>query len=330
MKKLIITGGAGFIGSNAVEYFVNKDGYQVAAVIDKLTYAADITRVNNYDNLPLYKFDIAKAPLARIFEKENPNVIVHFAAESHVDNSIVDSNTDNFIQSNYTSVAKLINAIRVHKVKTNNDIFLVHISIDEVLGDIPIDSTEELDESQPLRPNNLYAATKAAAEQLIQAVHHTHNDFDYTILRATNNYGPNQHLEKFIPTVISKIFQHEKIPLYGKGQNIREWLCTRDFITGIDKVITHYYNNPRDIRSEIFHFGSGHRITNFKVATTIAANIGKFAEIEYVPDRLGHDRKYALNCQKAKDMFNWHAQIPFESGIQTVIMDIKQRLGEPL
>jgi len=329
MKKLIITGGAGFIGSNAVDYFVKQDGYKVNAVIDKLTYAADIRRIEKYPNLRIYKFDIADANLGFMFEKEEPDVIIHFAAESHVDNSIAVYNTDDFIKSNYISVAKLINAVRMYRSKFNKNILLVHISTDEVLGDMPMDSDEEFDEFRPLRPNNPYAATKSAAEQLLQAMYHTHKDFHYTILRATNNYGSNQHFEKFIPTVISSLLQDKKIPLYGKGENIREWLWSRDFIAGIDKVIAQYYKVPNDVKDQIFHFGSGYRITNLEVVSAILSAMGKSHDmIEFVTDRPGHDRKYALNYQKAKDKLEWTAQVPFDSGIRTVITDIKQRLGE--
>jgi len=334
MKNLIITGGAGFIGSNAVDYFVKKDGYQVTAVIDKLTYAADVRRIKNYTDMMLYKFDVAEANLEYMFEKENPDVIVHFAAESHVDNSILADTTDDFIKSNYVSVAKLVNAIRHYKMKTHRNILLVHISTDEVLGDMPMDSDEEYDECQPLRPNNPYAATKAAAEQIIQAMHHTHKDFDYTILRATNNYGPAQHFEKFIPTVIKSLLQGKKIPIYGSGWNVREWLWTSDFINGIDKVISQYYQKPTDICGQIFHFGSGYRITNLGVVNTILTKMGltktgtAHEMIESVPDRPGHDRKYALNCQKAKSLLNWSVRMPFENGIGTVITDIEQRVGE--
>ena len=330
MKKLIITGGAGFIGSNAVDYFMDKNGYQLTAIIDKITYAADITRINKHPSLRLYKCDVADAKLNYIFKNEEPNVVIHMAAESHVDRSISVSNTDDFINSNYLSVAKLVNAIRIHRIKTGKDIFLVHISTDEVLGDMPMDSNEEFDENQPLQPNNPYAATKAAAEQLIQAMHHTYNDFNYTILRATNNYGANQHLEKFIPTVISSILQNKKIPLYGKGENVREWLWTGDFIAGIERVISQYYKEPNNICGKVFHFGSGFRITNLEVVTTILTKMGKSNDmIEFVTDRPGHDRKYALNCTNTQNILNWDTEVSFAGGgIQMVIKDITQRLGE--
>jgi dTDP-glucose 4,6-dehydratase len=329
MKRLIITGGAGFIGSNAVDYFVKNNGYQVTAVIDKLTYASNIKLIENYPNLRIYKFDIAEANLGFMFEKEEPDVIVNFAAESHVDNSISTDTTDDFIKSNYIGVAKLVHAIRKYRLKTNKDIFFVHISTDEVLGDIPFDSDEQYDEYRPLRPNNLYAATKAAAEQMIQALHHTHKDFSYTILRATNNYGPNQHFEKFIPTVIRSLLENKKIPLYGKGENIREWLWTRDFITGIDSAITKYYENSRDVNKEIFHFGSGYRITNLEVIKIILKEMGKSEDmIEFVKDRPGHDRKYALSNSKAVNLLDWVPEMPFNIGIRTVITDIEKRMGE--
>jgi dTDP-glucose 4,6-dehydratase len=326
MKKLIITGGAGFIGSNAVDYFVKRKGYQVNAVIDKLTYAADIKRVNKYPNIRMYTFDIADANLQFMFEKEDPDVVINFAAESHVDRSIAELNTDDFIKSNYIGVIKLVNAIRLHHLKHNKKIFLVHISTDEVLGDIPFDSDEEYDEFCPLEPNNLYSSTKAAAEQVIQAVHHTHKDFDYTILRSTNNYGPNQHFEKFIPTIINSILQNKKIPVYGKGNNIREWLWTGDFIHGIDRAITTYYEVPSDVNTEIFNFGSRYRIPNIELVKIILKEMNKSEDlIEFVEDRPGHDRKYAISHDKATGRLLWHPEMEFSIGIRRVIDDIKKK-----
>lgn len=329
MKKLIITGGAGFIGSNAVDYFVKKKGYQVSAVIDKLTYAADIKRINKYPNIRMYTFDIADANLLYLFEKEDPDVVINFAAESHVDRSIFELNTDDFIKSNYIGVIKLVNAIRVHRAKHKRDIFLVQISTDEVLGDLPFDSNKAYDENQPLHPNNLYSATKAAAEQVIHALYRTHVDFEYTILRSTNNYGPNQHFEKFIPTVIRSALENKKIPIYGKGENIREWLWTEDFIRGIDKVITTYYTNPVDVAEETFHFGGAFREKNINMAKRILNLMDKpFDMIEFVKDRPGHDRKYALAHTKANRVLDWQAEKSVDTGLKIVIDDIKKRMGE--
>jgi dTDP-glucose 4,6-dehydratase len=328
MKKLIITGGAGFIGSNAVDYFIKKKDYQVTAVIDKLTYASDLKRIENYPNLRIYKFDIADANLQFMFEKEKPDVIINFAAESHVDKSISAYHTDDFIKSNYIGAVRLVHAIRSHRSKTNKNIFFVHISTDEVLGDLPLDSDIAYDEYKPLKPNNLYAATKAAAEQIIQAEYHTHKDFDYTILRSTNNYGPNQHFEKFIPTVIRSLLENKKIPLYGKGDNIREWLWTRDFIVGIDKVIQEYYEKPSDIAGEIFHFGSAYRVSNLEIVRKILEAMGKSEDmIEFVEDRPGHDRKYALSHTKANIRLNWQAEMAIDIGLRIVITDIENRMA---
>ena len=329
MKNIIITGGAGFIGSNAVEHFIKNNGYKVTAVIDKITYAADIRRVEKYPNMRVYKFDVADANLGFMFEKEDPAIIIHFAAESHVDNSINAYTTHDFIKSNYSSVASLVQAIRVYRARTNKKIFLVHISTDEVLGDIPIESDDAYDEYRPLKPNNLYSATKAAAEQLIEGMHHTYDDFDYTIVRATNNYGPNQHFEKFIPTVISSVLNNKQIPLYGKGENIREWLWANDFVRGIEKVLQKYDKNSKDVCGEIFHFGSGYRITNLEVIKIILKIMGRSENmIKFVEDRLGHDRKYALNCDKAMSVLGWQPKIEFDVGIRTVITDIENRIGE--
>lgn len=326
MKSLLITGAAGFIGSNALDYFMKNKEYQATSVIDNLTYAADAKRINKYPNIRKYKLDIADASWNYLLEKEDPDVIINFAASTHVDNALLESTADEFIKSNYIGVSKIVNAIRLHKAKTEKNVLLVHISTDEVLGDIPIDSDDEYDEYRPLRPNNLYSATKAAAEQLIQAVHHTFHDFDYMILRATNNYGPNQHVEKFIPTVITSILNNKKIPIYGKGENIREWLWTGDFVNGIHAAITGHFEG--NLSGQVFHFGSGMRKTNLEVVKTILKLMNESEGlIDFVDDRPGHDRKYALNCEKARKVLEWKPKQDFEKGLMKVIKDIRKRTG---
>jgi dTDP-glucose 4,6-dehydratase len=322
MNRIMITGGAGFIGANAVEYFLNDEYFQPPSVVDKFTYAAN-PQHDALQVVRVYKSDIADTKWHYLFDKECPRILINFAAESHVDNSIVSDASREFINSNYVGVNSIIHAIRSY----STPILLVHVSTDEVLGDIPFDSEEEYDEYRPLRPNNLYSATKAAAEQLIQAIHHTHKDFDYVIVRSTNNYGPNQHFEKFIPTVIRSILENKKIPVYGSGNNIREWIWTGDFIHGIRALIDKYKEDPNKVTNQIFHFGSNLRKTNLDVVKTILKIMGKSEDlISFVDDRPGHDRKYALNCEKAKNLLGWAPTQKFDKGLKAVIEDVNRRI----
>ena len=331
MRKVLITGGAGFIGSHAVNTFANDKQFKCTAIIDKFTYAAEIERIEDSikkHKLKLFKQDLATASLGFILEKVKPDIIINFAAESHVDNSIVSDLAGEFINSNYTSVVRQITAIREYYHKTKKKILFVHVSTDEVLGDLPLGSKEELDEQAPLRPNNVYSATKAAAEQMIEAMHHTYQDFRYVIVRATNNYGPGQHFEKFIPTIIRKLTKNEKIPVYGNGQNIREWLWVGDFVRGIRCLLdAHYNQDVPGIPGSIFHFGSGLRVSNLTVVNTILRLMNKpDSFIEFVDDRLGHDRKYALKWRKAKSVLSWLPEKDFEDGIQLTIENVQKRM----
>lgn len=329
MKRILITGGAGFIGANAVEYFTRSRDYHVVGVVDKLTYAADPARVEKY-KVPLYCWDISsinREAWLSMLKKSAPEVVINFAAESHVDRSIEVYKSSNFIKSNYAGTCYLVNTLREFQKNYKSKVFFVQISTDEVLGDTDFDSTVEFTEDQPMNPSNLYAATKAAAELLVQSMHRTYRDFDYAIVRATNNYGPNQHFEKFLPTVIKAIFNKRKVPVYGKGENIREWLYTEDFIKGIDYLISTYYETPDKVTKEVFHFGSGVRKKNLDVVNELVKIIGIPAEVEFVPDRPGHDRRYALDYSKAQALLGWMPRMDFSSGLKIVVDDIKTRMG---
>jgi dTDP-glucose 4,6-dehydratase len=320
VKRLLITGGAGFIGSNALTYFSKIPNYEIVAVVDKLTYAADKKRVTDL-GLNLYNWDINDLNWTYVFERHEPDVVINFAAESHVDNSIKNWTADSFIWSNYSGVASIVNNIRNFGEHTGKRILLVQVSTDEVLGDIPVDSAAELDESSPIAPNNVYSATKAAAEQLLWAMWHTSKDFEYMVVRATNNYGPNQHFEKLLPTIISKATNNSHIPVYGTGDNIREWLWSADFVRGIHAAI------ERGRIGEVYHFGSGVRKSNLEVTRTILQLMNKNEDlIEFVRDRPGHDRKYALRCTKAREKLGWNPTQKFEDGLQIVIGDVLSRL----
>jgi dTDP-glucose 4,6-dehydratase len=322
MKKVLITGAGGFIGSNALDYFVNDPEYQATTVVDKLTYAADPARITKHP-VDFYKFDISEANWDFILNQSSPDVVVNFAAESHVDQSI-DANTFNdFVSSNYTGVGKIVHAIRRYKTKP---ILYVQVSTDEVLGHLPLDTNRTFHEGDRLAPNNVYAATKAAAEQLLRAMCKTYGDFTYVVVRATNNYGPNQHTEKFIPRVISNLLQGKNVPLYGNGKNVREWLWVEDFVLGIRASIDHMVKHPTK-HGEVYHFGSGVRLSNLEVVRTILGMMNKSeGHIEFVPDRPGHDLMYALNSTKAHVELQWCPNKIFKHGISQVITDIRKRI----
>lgn len=318
MATFIITGGAGFIGSNAAEQFY-RAGHKVI-VVDKLTYAADKSRI--HPDIALIEKDIAALDWQAAIDEYQPKAVINFAAASHVDKSILAGAGAEFIHSNVFGVYQIVQGIRTAKHKAD----LIQISTDEVLGDFPLDvETMGFTELEKLNPHNLYSATKASAECILQALWHTHRDFQYVICRATNNYGPNQDLEKFIPTVISHIIQGKKVPIYAKGENIREWLWVMDFVSGIEAVVSLPSHLRADWYNSIFHFGSGVRVSNLALARTIISIMGR-GQVEFVTDRPGHDQQYALYCNRAKNVLKWKATQKLEEGLKIVIADIKKRL----
>jgi len=327
--KLLVTGGAGFIGSQMLQYYRKLE--EDVTVVDKLTYAGDASRIP--EEFQLYRWDIADLNWQFLLEKTAPQVIINMAAESHVDNSIAGEGSTDFIQSNIVGVHKLVDGIRKYRMKTGKEILLIHVSTDEVCGDFAVDAmTSGYMPYDRLIPNNPYSGTKAAAELLIQAAHHTYRDFDYLIVRATNNYGPNQHFEKFLPTVISNALQDKPIPVYGKGDNIREWLYSWDFVRGIDMLMRTYRNGRVPIVDRIdriFHFGSHDSWSNIEVVRMILKKLGKPESlISFVDDRPGHDRMYRLNWSKTEKVVGWTPEVPFTTtGWDIVIEDIKQRIG---
>lgn len=315
--KLLVTGGAGFIGSNFVNY-CDQIGKEVCGVIDKLTYAADASRIPGH--IQLLRQDIATTNLSFILEQTNPDVLVNFAAESHVDNSI--AAVDEFIHSNYIGVHNILRHLRWYNKRYKKDIMLVQISTDEVWGDLPQDSTTAFNESDAIHPNNPYSATKAAADLLIQAFHRTYKDFPSIICRASNNFGPNQHFEKLLPTVITRAYNNEPIPVYGDGSNVREWLYVDDFSRGILAAIE---NVPPT--AEVIGFGSNNTYSNIDTVKAVLKLMNKPESlISFVKDRKGHDRKYSVDYTKAITLAGWVPEMEFEAGLRIVIEDVLRRL----
>ena len=302
--RMLITGGAGFIGSEFVRQAVRK-GHQVA-VVDKLTYAGDLERLSEVTkDITFYKADISNQEfIEHIFEKENPEVIVHFAAESHVDRSLLDPYP--FIGSNVLGTQVLLEVSKAKGVE-----LFVNMSTDEVYGDLGKEGT--FTEESPLKPNSPYSTTKASADMLGRAYYRSFG-LPVVTIRASNNYGPWQYPEKFVPVIILKALRDEKIPVYGDGTNVREWLYVTDCAEGIMAAI------DRGKAGEIYNIGSKEEKQNIEVAKAILQLVGKGEElIEFVKDRPGHDFRYSLDTTKAKRDLGWEAKTSFDEGLKKTV-----------
>jgi len=301
---MLITGGAGFIGSEFVRQAVRK-GYQVA-VVDKLTYAGDLERLSEVrKDITFYKADISNQEfIEHIFEKENPEVVVHFAAESHVDRSLLDPYP--FISSNVLGTQVLLEVSKAKGVE-----LFVNMSTDEVYGDLGKEGS--FTEGSPLKPNSPYSTTKASADMLGRAYYRSFG-LPVVTIRASNNYGPWQYPEKFVPVIILKALRDEKIPVYGDGTNVREWLYVTDCAEGIMAAI------DRGKAGEIYNIGSKEEKQNIEVAKAILQLLGKGEElIEFVKDRPGHDFRYSLDTTKAKRELGWEAKTSFDEGLKKTV-----------
>jgi len=300
--KILVTGGAGFIGSEFVRRTVEKG--QKIVVIDKLTYAGDKQRLKEVGGrIVFYKADICqKSKLETIFKKERPDTIVHFAAETHVDRSI--QNAAPFIETNVTGTQNLIECSRKFKVKK-----FLHISTDEVYGE---SQRGRFPESASLKPRNPYSATKAAAELLVHAAIQTYR-FPAIIIRPANNYGPWQYPEKLIPVIILKALKNKKVPVYGKGKQIREWLHVQDCINGIHLIL------KKGKIGEIYNIGTYFERENLTTVKTILKQLKKpVSLIQFVQDRPGHDFRYSVNCTKLRKL-GWKPKVTFSVGIKQTI-----------
>ena len=304
--RLLVTGGAGFIGSNYISMLVNGElkGIIKIIVLDKLTYSGNKQNLIDLDSSS-YEFvqgDICDTDLVLKLSKQ-VDAIVNFAAESHVDRSI-DSSRE-FIQTNVLGTHTLLESAR----KSNVEIFL-QVSTDEVYGSIAEGSW---DEDFPLQPNSPYAASKASADLISQAYHRTYG-MDVRITRCSNNYGPYQYPEKVIPLFITNLIEGKKVPLYGQGLNIRDWLHVTDHCRGIHLVLT------KGKSGDVFNIGGGRELSNIELTRIILQPIGASEEsIERVADRLGHDFRYSLSIEKITKQLGYKPLVDFESGISQTI-----------
>ena len=309
--KFLVTGGAGFIGSNYMHYVVNKYPQDYFVCLDALTYAGNYNNIKDLENKENYKFvhgDITdKEFVEKLFDEEQFDIVINFAAESHVDNSI--KNPRLFLMTNIIGTQTLMDAARRHNVKRYHQ-----VSTDEVYGDLPLDRPDLLfTEDTPLHTSSPYSSSKASADLLVMAYHRTYG-LPVTISRCSNNYGPYQFPEKLIPVVISKALNDEKIPVYGKGENVRDWIHVIDHNIGVDLIV----RNGKV--GEVYNLGGHSERTNLEVVKTILKQLGKSEDlIEYVTDRPGHDLRYAIDSTKVEKELNWDRTYTFESGIKETI-----------
>ena len=311
MKKVLITGGAGFIGSNFIHYILSKyNDYQVIN-LDKLTYAANLENLKDIEDNKNYRFihgDIADQEfLFKLFENEKFDIVINFAAESHVDNSIL--NPQIFTITNILGTQVLLDACRKYNIKRFHQ-----VSTDEVYGELPLDDKSILfTEKTPLNPSSPYSASKASADMLVKSYYRTYS-LPITISRCSNNYGPYQHLEKLIPLMISKAINNDNLPVYGNGLNVRDWLHVYDHCTAIDLII------HEGKIGEIYNIGGNNEKSNIDVVKIILKELGKSEKlIKYVNDRPGHDLRYAIDSTKIKTTLNWKPVYSFEKGILDTI-----------
>ncbi|WP_282140963.1 dTDP-glucose 4,6-dehydratase [Cytobacillus oceanisediminis] len=308
-KKILVTGGAGFIGGNFVQYMMDKYPQYDIYNLDLLTYAGDLTKhkhIETKDNYNFVKADIAeRETIMALFEKEKFDYVVHFAAESHVDRSITDPGI--FVQTNILGTQVLLDAARAVQVTK-----FVHVSTDEVYGELDFDPTTFFTEETQLQPNSPYSASKASSDLLVRAYHETYG-LSVNITRCSNNYGPYHFPEKLIPLTISRVLNDQKVPVYGDGKNIRDWLHVIDHCAAIDLVL------HEGINGEVYNVGGHNERTNVEVVNTIIKMLGKSDElIEFVKDRLGHDKRYAIDPTKLENL-GWKPTYNFETGIAQTI-----------
>lgn len=307
--KIIVTGGAGFIGSNFIYYMLSEHPEDKLVCIDSLTYAGDLSVLSPVmDKIVFYRTDIRnRKEIDRIFQIESPDIIVNFAAESHVDNSI--ENPAIFLDTNIIGTAVLLDACRKYGITRFHQ-----ISTDEVYGDLPLNEPElKFTEASPLKPSSPYSASKASADLLVLAYHRTYG-LDITISRCSNNFGPNQNREKLIPKTIYNAIHDIPIPIYGNGMNIRDWIYVEDHCRAVDDILRKGRNG------EIYNIGCSNEISNIDIVKQILHMLGKPESlIVYTKDRKGHDLRYALDNSKLVNEIGFRFSDDFDSNLEKTI-----------
>lgn len=327
MKNFLVTGGAGFIGSNFVPYFLKTHQDIHLVNLDALTYAGNLKNLSEVEGTTRYTFvegDICdRALVESLFEQYNFQGVLHFAAESHVDNSI--KNPDAFIRTNVFGTFTLLDVAKNHWMKEPNSVKkgfenarFLHVSTDEVYGTLGAEGL--FTEETPYAPNSPYSASKASSDFMVRSYFHTYG-MNVVTTNCSNNYGPKQHDEKLIPTIIRKAVNGENIPIYGDGQNVRDWLYVLDHCKGIALVFL------KGIVGETYNIGGRNERNNLYIANTICEILDKKKpketsykeQISFVTDRPGHDFRYAIDATKLEDNLGWRADENFESGILKTI-----------
>jgi len=309
--KILVTGGCGFIGSNFIKHMLDEYDYKIYN-IDKLTYAGNTDNLGEYNNHKNYYFHQADinehATLHYLIRRHNIDTIINFAAESHVDNSI--ENSDEFIHTNINGTHSLLKLLHEFPIKK-----YIQISTDEVYGTLS-EYGNPFTEDTPLAPTSPYAASKTAADLLCRSFHETYG-YPITITRCSNNYGPNQYPEKLIPLMIQNAMAEKKLPVYGDGRNIRDWIHVKDHCRAIDAVL----HKGKD--GEVYNIGGECELRNIEIVNTILKGLDKSEDlIEYVEDRKGHDWRYAMDISKIEDELGWTPKIDFEDGIKELLNEI--------
>lgn len=302
--RILITGGAGFIGSNFIRYYLKAHPDHKIVNLDKLTYCGNLENLKDIENNPNYEFikgDICDEKLVNEL-MQKVDAVIHFAAESHVDNSI--KHPFKFIKTNVIGTQTLLESARKNNIKK-----FLHISTDEVYGSIDVGSS---DENYKFEPNSPYSVSKTAADQLARAYYITYN-LPVIITRSSNNFGPYQYPEKLIPLFVTNLIEGKKVPVYGDGLNIRDWIHVQDNCEAIDFVF------QKGKIGEAYNIGGGNEKTNIYITKTILNQLGKDeSSINYVKDRPGHDRRYSLNCRKLRAL-GWTPNLTFEQAMKQTV-----------
>lgn len=309
--KLIVTGGAGFIGSNFIFYMLQQHPETDIICLDKLTYAGNLSTlapILDHPHFQFHKMDICdRKSVYALFEQEHPDQVVNFAAESHVDRSIL--NPAVFLETNILGTSVLMDACRKYGIQRFHQ-----VSTDEVYGDLPLDRPDLLfTETTPLHPSSPYSSSKAGADLLVLAYHRTYG-LPVTISRCSNNYGPYQFPEKLIPLMILNALQDKPLPVYGDGLNVRDWLYVEDHCRAIDLIL------QKGRVGEIYNVGGHNEMRNIDIVRLICKELGKPESlITYVEDRKGHDRRYAIDPTKIHNELGWLPETRFKYGIKKTI-----------
>ena len=307
--KIFVTGGAGFIGSNFIYYMLKKHPNYKIVCLDKLTYAGNMETLEEALKNPNFKFvkiDIVdREAIYKLFEEDHPDIVVNFAAESHVDRSI--ETPEIFLETNIVGTSVLMDACRKYGIKRYHQ-----VSTDEVYGDLPLDRPDLFfTEETPIHTSSPYSSSKAGADLLVMAYHRTYG-LPVTISRCSNNYGPYHFPEKLIPLMIANVLNNKPLPIYGDGKNVRDWLYVEDHCSAIDLII----HNGRV--GEVYNVGGHNERTNLQVAQKVIDILGA-GEITFVTDRKGHDRRYAIDPTKIHNELGWLPATSFDEGMEKTV-----------